>query len=206
MSTTTGGEALPTDPRRVRAFASFFKNYMSVSSVVVAALPIPVTSMGALPTFADERLVLSTYTSLFCFLTLGFLFYMRHSFARGMFPDFAVLYRSKRSTRGSTFISIILRILPLLLIFASAGLAIAYHEGLDRAVLDLADTTAISRRDILAASHLYLPFAFWLRATYIGMFVCAEAAFILMAIREYLQDLLTLSDREVIQGERMDAA
>src|SRR5438046_1398210 len=77
---------LPTDPRRVRAFASFFKNYMSISSVIVAALPIPVTAFGALPTFADQKAILSTYTSLFCFLVLGFIFYVRHGLAHWMFP------------------------------------------------------------------------------------------------------------------------
>lgn len=68
----TRDENLPTDPQRVRAFASFFKNYMSFSSIIVAALPIPVTALGALPTFADHRSSLSTYTPLFCFLALGF--------------------------------------------------------------------------------------------------------------------------------------
>src|SRR6266446_3263998 len=80
-------ETLPSDPKRVRAFASFFKNYMSVSSIVVAALPIPVTAFGALPMFADYKSSLSTFTSLFCFLVLGFIFYVRHALARWMFPE-----------------------------------------------------------------------------------------------------------------------
>ena len=33
---------------------------------------------------------------------------------------------------------------------------------------------------------------------YLGMFLAAEAAFILMAIREYLQDLLGLTDVQLI--------
>ena len=131
-------EILPTDPRRVKAFASFFKNYMSVSSLIVAAVPIPVTAFNALPTFADHRAPLATYTSLFCFLALGFTFYLRHTLARWMFPQ------------------------------------------------------------LVAASADLLPL-------YIGMFVCAEAAFILMATREYVQDLLLLSDLEVIHGRWTDA-
>jgi len=35
---------------------------------------------------------------------------------------------------------------------------------------------------------------------YIGIFVFAEASFILMAIKEYLQDLLKLSDLDLIKG------
>ena len=38
-----------------------------------------------------------------------------------------------------------------------------------------------------------------LAACYMGFFLCAEAAFVLMAIREYLQDLLHLGDRELVQ-------
>jgi hypothetical protein len=34
------------------------------------------------------------------------------------------------------------------------------------------------------------------------LFLCAEGAFILMAIREYLQDLLGLTEGELIRGIR----
>jgi hypothetical protein len=37
-----------------------------------------------------------------------------------------------------------------------------------------------------------------LAAMYIGMFLAAELAFILMALREYLQDLLKLSEERLI--------
>ena len=59
---------MPTHPKRVAAFVAFFKNYMSVSAVMVAALPIPVTSFKLIPTFAVHTAPLSTYTPLFCFL------------------------------------------------------------------------------------------------------------------------------------------
>jgi hypothetical protein len=36
-------------------------------------------------------------------------------------------------------------------------------------------------------------------ASYIGIFASAEAAFALMAIKEYLQDLLGLSDPDIIR-------
>ena len=91
-------EHLPADPRRIQAFARFFKNYMSVSSFVVAALPIPITSLGLIPTFADHRTLLATYTSLFCFLLLGFVFYVRHTLARWMFPEACVPEKLQRLT------------------------------------------------------------------------------------------------------------
>ena len=74
-------ESLPTDPRRLRAFASFFKSYMSVSSLVVAALPIPLAATGTIPVFAEQKGVFAACSSLFCFLVLGFIFYMRHALA-----------------------------------------------------------------------------------------------------------------------------
>jgi hypothetical protein len=36
---------------------------------------------------------------------------------------------------------------------------------------------------------------------YVAMFARAEAVFIIMATREYMQDLLCLSDAELIAGE-----
>lgn len=219
-------EKLPTDPRRVRAFASFFKNYMSVSAIVVAALPVPLTAFNALPTFADHKSALSTYTSLFCFLTLGFIFYMRHSLARWMFPlatgDTAPP-QGRRSLRA-----LIMGIMPFLLILTSGYLFYLYHLYLDQAVAEIARGLAtprsgaetlkcyelepmqmvkscevLSPQEVLARHYPEIPGGFWLRPLYVGMFVAAEAAFILMATREYIQDLLSLSDLEVIRGSRM---
>lgn len=239
-------ETLPTDPRRVKAFASFFKNYMSVSSLIVAALPVPVTAFGALPTFADHKAPLATYTSLFCFLALGFIFYLRHSLARWMFPQPVAQAgsglggseeaagRHAEATRAARLQAIRatgIGILPLLLILASAYLVYRYHSELGQAVADMARQMAtpkgdpktvcadlspgqmmvlcnvLSPKEILARSY---PGIQQLGATlmplYIGMFVCAEAAFILMATREYVQDLLLLSDIEVIRGRRVAEA
>lgn|SRR5262245_15616581 len=78
-------EPEPTEPRRVKAFARFFKSYMSIWAIVVAALPIPVTLAGTIPTYAAQKGILATYTPLFCVLLLGFIFYARHSLARIMF-------------------------------------------------------------------------------------------------------------------------
>ena len=71
----------PTEAKRVKGFASFFKSYMSIWTVVVAALPIPVAAFKLIPTFEVQRSYLSVYTSLFCFLSLGFIFFMRHIIA-----------------------------------------------------------------------------------------------------------------------------
>jgi hypothetical protein len=247
-------ESLPTDPKRVRAFATFFKNYMSVSSLVVAALPIPATAFGALPTFIDYRASLSTYTSLFCFLTLGFIFYMRHGLARWMFPlagpaafdmdraaveasdasaaervreERALDQRQRRRAQTSRLRSVYVGMLPLLLLLTSGVLVFAYHRYLDEAILEIARSAATpnsaagpacatldgirlvnecrtpTRSGILSQSYLAVPYGTFLMALYICMFVTAEASFILMATREYIQDLLRLTDWEVIRGVRV---
>lgn len=234
-------ETLPSDPKRVRAFASFFKNYMSVSSIVVAALPIPLTAFGALPTFADYKSSLSTFTSLFCFLLLGFIFYVRHALARWMFPEPIAIkvssnssdderqwierkFQARRVTQATR--SFFINSLPFVLIIAAAILAYLYHFYLDQAVVEIGFHLAVpkaggnvdcqslntlqllqacevpSPKEILGLSYLQIPWGFWLRPLYIGMFVAAEAAFILMATREYIQDLLKLTDVEIIRGKK----
>ena len=41
----------------------------------------------------------------------------------------------------------------------------------------------------------------FLMAYYVGIFVFAEAAFVFMALREYVQDLLGITDVDVIRGK-----
>ena len=103
------------EPSRVRQFLTFFKNYMSLSSLVVAALPIPVTMLGFIPTYAAQTKLLSVYTSLFCFLLLGFVFYSRRSLANHFFPR-----GDSRPIKG-------FRAGPLPFILLSVGLLFTYQ-------------------------------------------------------------------------------
>lgn len=221
-------ETLPTDPRRVKAFASFFKNYMSLSSVVVAALPVPVTTLNALPTFADQKAPLATYTPLFCFLTLGYIFYIRHALARWMFPEQKIASTSEKISINRIIQianTTLVNFAPLFLILGSAYLVYLYHYSLSQSVDEIAHhlakpTSATNKsclemssvemvanctfpepEKILYSTYPHITNGSLLLATYIGMFVLAEAAFILMATREYLQDLLQISDAEVICGK-----
>jgi hypothetical protein len=110
--------SLPTDPRRIRAFADFFKRYMSLSSLVTAALPIPITAFKLIPTFSVHTKVLSVYTSLFCFLILAFIFFSRHKLARLMFPSYHREYRKPR---------VRINALPAVLILFSLACLLGYH-------------------------------------------------------------------------------
>jgi len=240
----------PTDPKRVRSFALFFKNYMNISTLIVAALPVPVTSLGFIPTFAVQTKLLSVYTSLFCFLLLGFIFYLRHSLARIMFGDFFdapmaqppgnalnILHRLLRSAGRSKIF--IVNVLPLLFIAISLVLTFQYNDVLKgevnrirncnqllsqygesviwnsygacshEAVTGPPPNSAAARTEeqypttfkgILSSTDLNdITYSSRLMIIYVGIFITAEAAFILMAIKEYLQDLLGLSDMDLIK-------
>jgi hypothetical protein len=213
-------EQNPTDPVRIRAFALFFKRYMSVSTIVVAALPIPVTSLGLIPTFSAQSKLLSVYTPLFCFLMLGLLFHLRHQLARIMFPDFYEL------TRGGAMIKFIrsslIGLLPLLLIAASVVSAFQYNQALventglvrarlqtdsgqhdrmmDRIPPTSEDRYITSFGNILRYTELdEIPYSSRLMVLYLAIFMTAEAAFIIMALKEHTQDVLRLNDLDLLR-------
>jgi hypothetical protein len=217
-------EALPTKPERVIAFANFFKRYMSVSSVVVASLPIPVTSLHLIPTFTAQTKLLSVYTSLFCFLTLGFIFYSRHQLARLMFPEYFdqevsltssgsdeenrmwIKRDNRRRMRRKIWREFIVG-LPLLFIAASLVATFQYNDVLNLNVQKIALASIKPGaglrdfRDILEHTDLMnIEYGSRLMILYIAIFVTAEAAFIMMAIKEYLQDIVGLTEMDLIKG------
>jgi hypothetical protein len=194
---------IPDAPVHIEAFAKFFKRYMSVSSVVTASLPIPLSALQLIPSYAQQTKFLATYTSLFCFLLLAFIFHLRHPLARGMFGHLAA-----KGARSNPVISVA----PLALIVASLALVFAYHAVLEKSVRDAQDVMlqrgipSHSMQEILAnTDSLDIPKATTLIGLYLGMFMTAEAAFTLMALREYLQDLLGIREEMLIGGERAEA-
>jgi hypothetical protein len=186
------GERLLGKESSFKKFGRFFTGYMGASSLVTAALPIPVGSMHLLPAFASQEKFLNTYTSLACFLVFAYLFYCRHTFARWMF-----------ARRDHSFgVRFWVQILPALFILCSIGCAILYHFDLGRALDDLAAAGArVPSHDLLSKIDAReIPGSGNLIVVYLGMFVFAEAAFVLMAIREYLQHVLELEEHELIFG------
>jgi hypothetical protein len=228
--------APPTEPGRLHAFARFFKSYMSVWALITAALPIPATLAGFIPTYAAHTKPLSVYTSLFCFLLLALIFYFRHSLAGHFFP--------RRDLRKRPTLSIATA-LPAGLIILCAMSVLGYQVLLSSSVSEIANhnmsvaramaqiqtmqiptpgnlsgivTTAKeayekelealggpdlrSTPEILADTDLIgVPYGEMLIVLYLLTFLFAEGAFILMAMREYLQDILGLSDKQLIEIE-----
>lgn len=208
------------DAGRVRQFAIFFKNYMSISSIVTAALPIPITAVGLIPIYSAQKPFLSVYTSLFCFLILGFLFFIRHSLAQRMFPRLLGidLHWSKidqkewRTTSMPRIRVVRLRLkyalynflllirrnfvptLPFILILLAFVSTLVYHDHLNQSISELGGT-----EEVLSQTPLNrIPYSTTLTLTYLGIFIAAEAAFILMAIKEYIQDLVGITDIEIM--------
>jgi len=185
----------PQEPVRLAAFAKFFKAYMGTASVVTASLPIPVAALHLIPTYAAQEKFLSTYTSLFCFLMLAYLFYIRHFLGRLMFftrPDGHVRFRS--------FVAVV----PLLLILTSLGFVAGYHHFLMESLLVFTQQGVMSSTtDILkSVDYREIPDSLQLTICYLGMFLTAESAFILMALREYLQDVLKIQDASLLRVPR----
>ena len=178
----------PGKSMRIAVFANFFKGYMSVSTIVAASIPIPIATWKLIPIYSQQRGFLTVYASLFCFLLLAFVFSIRHRLAVPMFSK----------GKMSSFIAA----LPFLFIVLTLACIMTYHAVLQQSIeqlrgLGLRFTTA----DLLdKVDATEIPHAVPLAACYLGIFIFAESAFVLMAIREYLQDLLQLDEIALLHG------
>ena len=185
-------DSITGEAQAVQKFGRFFTGYMGTASLVTAALPIPVRSLHLIPAFASQEKFMNTYTSMSCFLVFAYVFYIRHTLARWMF-----------ARRGEHFaVRFWVSVLPVLFICGSTGCAIAYHYELGGALDALAAAGARVPSSVLLSKidAREIPGSGGLIVVYLGMFVFAESAFVLMAIREYLQDVLKLEERELIFG------
>ncbi|HEX8711304.1 MAG TPA: hypothetical protein VF730_05475 [Terracidiphilus sp.] len=178
--------------QRIRKFGKFFTGYMGTASLVTAALPIPVASLNLIPTYASQTKFLNTYASLACFLVFAYIFYSRHFLARSMFR------RQGEHMSPRAWISV----LPAVFVACSIASAIAYHSVLGSSLDTLSLAGAHVPTSMLLAKIDYreIPAGQTLIGLYLGMFVFAESAFVLMALREYLQDILGLDEHSLIAG------
>jgi hypothetical protein len=174
---------------RIQIFADFFKSYMSVSSVVAASVPIPVASFNLLPIYAEQKSFLTVYSSMLCFLILAFIFSIRHRLSRWMFTRCAF--------------TPYLAALPLIFILLAIACILAYHACLQRSFESLHERGVLaSARTLLNKTDFSeIPDSLPLAASYLGIFIFAEIAFVLMAVREYLEDVLGLDEIRLLHGE-----
>lgn len=172
---------------RLAGFANFFKGYMSVSTVVAASIPIPVASWKLIPIYAQQRGFLTVYASLFCFLLLAFVFSIRHRLASPMFT---------KSRMGA-----VIAALPFVFIVLTLACIVTYHALIQQSIGELRELgLRLTTNELLDKVDVTeIPHAVELAACYLGIFIFAEAAFVLMAIREYLQDLLHLDEATLLR-------
>lgn len=161
---------------------------MSVSAIIAAAVPIPVAALKLIPTYAQQRGFLSVYASLFCFLLVAFVFSIRHALATRLFAGGA---------RAA-----LLTALPGLFILLTLGCIFGYHATLNRSLQSWHELGVVAPSSELLdkADYLEIPDSLTLAAYYLGIFLFAELAFVLMAMREYLQDSLNLDEDALLHG------
>jgi hypothetical protein len=92
---------------------------------------------------------------------------------------------------------------PLVLILGSIGCYIGYANTLETSLqLLLKGNSSITRTQALGSSSLdtVIPHSVELQLLYLGMFLCAEGAFVMMALRDYCNDVRHVSEYEWMFG------
>jgi hypothetical protein len=184
---------------RLQVFANVFKSYMGVMPLVTAALAPLLTAMNVLPMYGPQRKALATIAGMLGFLLLAWLFYVRRTIALGSITHG---YRT------------LFNFLPLVLILGSIAGYVAYASKLDASVAAIQQglvqqkEPAQTRSQILASwtNDHAAPQMLELELLYLGMFLSAEAAFVMMAMREYAIDVLGMTEQEWMYGAQDGSA
>lgn len=180
--------AQESQENRLLTFANIFKGYLGVMPVVTAALAPLLTAMNVIPTYEPQRKPLATIAGMLGFLLLAWLFYVRRTIALGSI------------TRGYR---VFFNFCPLLLIVCSIGCYVGYANALDASVATIQTAhPSILRTQILATwgVNQTIPDSVRLQLLYLGMFLLAEAAFVMMALREYANDVRRISEYDWMFG------
>jgi hypothetical protein len=200
----SGSLATPTTTQnRLRVFANAFKGYMGVMPLVAAALAPLLTFLKAIPTYESQRTTLATLSGILGFLLLAWLFYVRRTIALGSL------------VRGFRFM---INMTPFLLIVFTVASFIGYFQILGASTgiaLDLASKNQWTYAEKDKASEFRtgsdvlrhwddrpIPKSASLQLLYLAIFLCAECAFVLMALREYINDTRHVSELEWMFGKQ----
>jgi hypothetical protein len=179
---------------RLSIFANVFKSYMGIMPVVTAALAPLLTALNVLPTYESQRKPLATMAGVLGFLLLAWIFYVRRTIALGSI------------THGFRWI---FNLLPLALILGSVGCYIAYANALETSIgLIFKANPEITRTQALgnASQDMAIPDSVELQLLYLGMFLCAEGAFVMMALRDYCNDVRHISEYDWMFGNQDGSA
>jgi hypothetical protein len=180
--------AQQSQENRLLAFANVFKGYMGVMPIVTAALAPVLTAMNVIPTYEPQRKPLAAIAGILGFLLLAWLFYVRRTIALGSI------------TRG---FRVLFNLCPLALVLGSIVCYVGYANTLDTSLGEVSKANPnVTRVQALGTwSEGYaVPDSVQLQLLYLGMFLCAEAAFVMMALREYANDVRGISEYDWIFG------
>ncbi len=183
-----GSDEADSQQTRLKLFANVFKSYMGVMPMVTAALAPLLTALNVLPMYAPQRKALATMAGVMGFLLLAWLFYVRRTIALGSIRH---VYRT------------IFNVVPLLLILGSLGCYVAYAHTLEASLNKILESNpTLKRSDALGSWTVEhpAPEMVELQLLYLGMFLLAEAAFVMMALREYANDVRGASEYEWMFG------
>ena len=175
---------------RLSIFANVFKSYMGIMPVVTAALAPILTALNVLPTYESQRKPLAAMAGVLGFLLLAWIFYVRRTIALGSI------------THGFRWM---FNLLPLVLIFGSVGCYIAYANTFQASLGIISKANpAITRAQALgnASQDMAIPDSVELQLLYLGMFLCAEGAFVMMALRDYCNDVRHISEYDWMFGNQ----
>jgi hypothetical protein len=168
---------------------------MSVMPIVTAALAPILTFLKAIPMYESERTTLATLSGILGFLLLAWLFYVRRTIALGSL------------VRGFRFL---INMTPFLLIVGTLAAYLGYSQLLQRSLDSALDQAkkgqwtytdadrAVeykTRSDVLHHwTDRSIPSAVPLQLLYLLIFLAPECAFVLMALREYINDTRPVSE------------
>jgi hypothetical protein len=201
----TIGSTGPTSPGRIKGFVKYFNSY--VASIFVAAIPAPLSQWSLMPVFEVQRGLLTIATPIFCFLTLAFLFFMRDALAGPMFPlhtrrgEFLVNLGMKPRLKAilASFWRRLWAWAPLAFIGGPLYCASQYYFTYGFIWYKFGDITMTKNfSPAFLEEREYLNLLLTLPLYYIFAFVLAEAAFVWMALKEYIQDVLGITDLDLI--------
>jgi hypothetical protein len=207
---------------RLKNFANFFKGYMGGMPLITAALAPILTLAKAIPVFESQKTSLATFSGLFGFLLVAWIFFARGTFVPLMTNSLTRAVSDSNETPSPVVAlaqllkrdipRIFIMMLPLSLIILSAYSYISYSQRLDSALDAVLNPGGTDPRGLSAQSdprqfmlqkmgaNQTIPGATMLQVTYLGIFLSAELAFVLMALREYAYGTLHISEHDVLSG------
>lgn len=173
---------------RLGVFANVFKGYMSIMPMVTAALAPLLTALNVLPGYESQRKSLAVMAGVLGFLLLAWLFYVRRTIALGSI------------THGFRWI---FNLCPLALVLGSVLCYVGYSTAFDDSVSKvLKANPSLTRADAVGnwGNANQVPSSSQLQLLYLGIFLFAEAAFVMMALREYANDVRRISEYDWMFG------